>query len=170
MNIARSVLKSKKMAKELWAEAVHCAAYLLNRCPTIEGWSGIKPGISHLRAFGSIVYAHVPDQKRSKLDDKSAKYVFIGYDAWTNGCKLYDLIMKKLIISRDVEFNEKPSWDWNVPKEEIYDFFPLFDDEEREHRGVWEPQSPSSPQTPVIPNQDESKAHNLQILHHILES
>ena len=164
MNMAQSMLKSKKMAKELWVEAVDCAAYLLNRCLTrnvwdktpLEAWSGIKPGISHLRVFGSIAYAHVPDQKRSKIDDKSAKYVFIGYDARKKGYKLYGPIMKKLIISRDVEFNEKPSWDWNVPKEEIYDFFPLLDDEEREHRGVREPQSPSSPQTPVTPNQDES--------------
>ncbi|KAJ8617545.1 hypothetical protein MRB53_013731 [Persea americana] len=107
------------MAKEVWDEAIDCAAYLLNRCPTrnvwnktpLEAWSGIKPGISHLRVFGTIAYAHVPDQKRSKLDDKSAK---------------------------DVEFDEKASWDWNIP-EEVYDFFPLFDDEEREHRGVRQP-------------------------------
>ena len=34
LNMARSMLKSKKMPKELWAEAVDCAVYLSNRCPT----------------------------------------------------------------------------------------------------------------------------------------
>uniref|UniRef100_A0A2N9JBE9 Integrase catalytic domain-containing protein n=1 Tax=Fagus sylvatica TaxID=28930 RepID=A0A2N9JBE9_FAGSY len=88
LNMARSMLKSKKMPKELWAEAVDCAVYLSNRCPTrsVQGktpqqaWSRKKPTISHLRVFGSIAYVHVPNQERSKLDDKSENYEFIGYD------------------------------------------------------------------------------------------
>jgi hypothetical protein len=28
------MLKSKNMSKEFWAEAVRCAVYLQNRCPT----------------------------------------------------------------------------------------------------------------------------------------
>ena len=34
LNMARNMLKSKKMPKELWAEAVDYAVYLSNRCPT----------------------------------------------------------------------------------------------------------------------------------------
>ena len=37
-----------------------------------------NPTISHLCLFGSIAYMHVPDQERSKLDNHSEKYVFIG--------------------------------------------------------------------------------------------
>ncbi|KAE8735701.1 UDP-Glycosyltransferase superfamily protein isoform 3 [Hibiscus syriacus] len=36
-----------------------------------EAWSGRKPGISHLRTFGSIAHVHVPDERRTKLDDKA---------------------------------------------------------------------------------------------------
>jgi hypothetical protein len=77
--MVRSMLKSKNMPKEFWAEAIDCAVYLLNRYKTSslenitpqEAWSGFKPSVSHLKVFGSVAYAHIPDQKRVKLDDKS---------------------------------------------------------------------------------------------------
>ena len=43
-----------------------------------KDYMGKNPAISHLCLFGSIVYMHVPDQERSKLDNHSEKYVFIG--------------------------------------------------------------------------------------------
>ncbi|KAG6427292.1 hypothetical protein SASPL_111534 [Salvia splendens] len=67
-----------------------------------EAWNGRKPGIAHLRVFGSKAYAHVPDQMRSKLDDKSKPFIFIGYDSNTKGYKLYDPTSQKTMISRDV--------------------------------------------------------------------
>ena len=86
MEMARSMLKTKQMPKEFWAEAVQCAVYLLNRCPTKsvqnmtpqEAWSGFKPSVLHLRVFGSIVFSHVPKDLRTKLDEKGEKFVFIG--------------------------------------------------------------------------------------------
>ena len=87
LNMARCMLKAKNMPKEFWAETISCAIYLSNRSPTRsvkdktpqETWSGRKPNVDHLRVFGSIAYAHVPQQERSKLDDRSVKHVFIGY-------------------------------------------------------------------------------------------
>ena len=117
--MVRSMLKSKDMPKEFWAEAVQCAVYVQNRCPhTIvadktpqEAWSGQKPTVSHFRVFGSVAYAHVPDQRRTKLDDKSKRYVFIGYDERTKAFKLFDPIAKKVVVSRDVQVNEESAWD-----------------------------------------------------------
>ena len=43
-----------------------------------------------MKVFGSIAYMHVLDEKRSKLDDKSKKLVFIGYYQKTKGYKLFD--------------------------------------------------------------------------------
>ncbi|KAG6409933.1 hypothetical protein SASPL_127975 [Salvia splendens] len=77
-----------------------------------EAWNGRKPGIAHLRVFGSKAYAHVPDQTRSKLDDKSKPFIFIGYDSNTKGYKLYDPTSQKTMISRDVEFDEEGVWDF----------------------------------------------------------
>ncbi|KAA0051915.1 Retrovirus-related Pol polyprotein from transposon TNT 1-94 [Cucumis melo var. makuwa] len=118
LNMARSMLKCKKMPKEFWAQAVECAVYLSNRSPTRslwnktpqQVWTERKPSIGHLRVFGCMAYAHIPDQKRSKLDDKSEKYVFVGYDANSKGYKLYNPVTKKTIVSRDVVFDEEASW------------------------------------------------------------
>ena len=57
--------------------------------------------------FGSIAYAHVLKQRRTILDDRNAKFVFIDYDSRTKGYKLYDPCSDKVIVSRDVEFDEK---------------------------------------------------------------
>jgi len=61
--------------------------------------------------FGSIAYAHVPKQRRAKLDDRSAEFVLIGYDSSIKGYKLYDPCSGKITISRDVKFNEEREWE-----------------------------------------------------------
>jgi len=78
MDMVRCMLKAKPMPRELWAKAVSTTVYILNRCPTKsvcdktpeEAWSGRKPLIRHLRVFGCIAYAHVPDQLRKSLMTK----------------------------------------------------------------------------------------------------
>ncbi|KAL4361783.1 hypothetical protein GQ457_04G023210 [Hibiscus cannabinus] len=138
LNMARSMLKAKNMPKEFWAEAVSCAVYLSNRSPTKnvdnvtpqEAWSGRKPSVRHIRLFGSIAYAHVPDQGRLKLDDRSSKYVFIGYDSNSKGYKLFNPSNGRIVISRDVEFDEQASWNWEAQEEQSYDFFPYFVEEQ----------------------------------------
>nr|GEX23564.1 retrovirus-related Pol polyprotein from transposon TNT 1-94 [Tanacetum cinerariifolium] len=96
-----------------------------------EAWNGMKPTVSHLRIFRSIAYVHVPSQRRSKLDDRSEKHVFIGYDKHSKGYKLYNLITKKVVVSRDVDFEEEESWDWRIEEHERYDFLPMTDEDER---------------------------------------
>ena len=110
LDMVRLMLKSKRMPKKFWAEAVQCIIYVQNRCPQAklddqtpqEVWSGQKPTISHLKVFGSVAYAHVQDQRRTKLEDKSKRYIFIGYDEKTKRYKLLDSISKMVIVSRDV--------------------------------------------------------------------
>ena len=34
MDMARSMLKEKHLPNDYWADVVHCAMYILNRCPT----------------------------------------------------------------------------------------------------------------------------------------
>jgi hypothetical protein len=114
LDMVRSMLKSKKLPKKFWAEAVQCAIYVQNRCPHAsledktpqEAWSGRNPTVSHFRIFDSMAYAHVPDQQRTKLEDKSKKFVFIGYDEKTKGFKLLGPINKKVMISRDVKVDK----------------------------------------------------------------
>jgi hypothetical protein len=42
-------------------------------------------------------YTHISDQMRTKLDDKSTKLVFIGYNERSKTYNLYNPIEKKVI-------------------------------------------------------------------------
>ncbi|XP_070039297.1 uncharacterized mitochondrial protein AtMg00810-like [Nicotiana tomentosiformis] len=136
--MARCMLKAKSMAKEFWAEVVFCAVYSNNRSPTRnvrdqapqEAWGRRKPSVKHLRIFGSIAYAHVPQQGRAKLDDRSFKHVFAGYDTSSKGYKLYNPSNDKVVVSRDVEFDEELAWNWEAREEISYDFLTYFGNEE----------------------------------------
>lgn len=111
---ARCMLHDANLPKTYWAEAVNMAAYLINRtvCSTLinktpeEVWSGKKVDVSHIRIFGSPVMVHVPKEKRKKLDFKSQKLIFVGFDEYTKGYRCIDTSNYKLCISRDVIFLE----------------------------------------------------------------
>ncbi|KAM2708962.1 hypothetical protein EV2_046705 [Malus domestica] len=168
LDMARSMLKSKRLPKELWAEAVACAIYLSNRSPTRsvwgktpqEAWSGRKPGISDLRVFGrSIAYVHVPDERRTKIDDKSEKFIFIGYDSNSKGYKLYNPNNGKTVINRDVTFDEEGEWDFGSHTCDLH-FFPQF--EEENEQGMMEQarkvqqESTTPPASPTSTNHGNS--------------
>lgn len=125
-----------------------------------EEWGGFKPSVSHLRIFGSIAYAHVPDEKRTKLDDKSEKFVFIGYDSRSKGYKLYNPSNGKIVISRDVEFDEESEWDWSN-LEEDYDFFPFLEEEEQGDEVLEQPISP--PPSPLGPTQAQASPSSSEL-------
>ena len=57
-----------------------------------------------------VSYAHVLDNKRTKLDSKSLKCVLLGISKESKAYRLYDPLSQKIIISRDVIFKEEDSW------------------------------------------------------------
>ncbi|BBH01574.1 transposable element gene [Prunus dulcis] len=71
MEMARAMMHEKKIPLKFWAEAVNTAVYLQNRSPTsaldnstpFEKFSGRKPGVKHLRIFGSLCYITSPHRK-----------------------------------------------------------------------------------------------------------
>ena len=121
-------MNEKGLPKYFWAEAVHTTVHILNRCPTktlkdktpIEAVSGIKSSLIHFKNFGCISYALVLAQKRTKLHEKNQKCVFLGYSDITKGYRLLDVKTKKLVVSRDVIFDEKTTWNWEDKKIKKY--------------------------------------------------
>jgi hypothetical protein len=69
-------------------------------------WSGRDVSYSHLKVFGCKAFAHVPKENRLKLDDKILPYIFLGYGNEEFGFRLWDLIKRKIVKSRDVVFYE----------------------------------------------------------------
>nr|DAD39485.1 TPA_asm: hypothetical protein HUJ06_013808 [Nelumbo nucifera] len=114
MNMVRSMLSEKKTPKTFWPEVVNWIVHILNR----RSWSGVKPSVEHFRVFGCISHVHVPDVKRTKLKDKSFTCVLLGVSEESKAYRLYDPIAKKIVISRDVVFEEEKSWDWDKSYEE----------------------------------------------------
>ncbi|XP_027181738.1 uncharacterized protein LOC113780119 [Coffea eugenioides] len=72
-----------------------------------EVWSGRKPFVGHLRVFRCIAYSHISDQLRKTLDDKGEKCVFIGYSEVSRAYRLYNPVTKRVIVSRDMNFDER---------------------------------------------------------------
>lgn len=125
MNMVRSMLSTRKVPRVFWAEAVSWTFYVLNRCPTLavkditpqEAWSGVKPSVEHFRVWGSIAHVHISDEKRSKLDDKSNTCIFFGFSEESKGYRLYNPQSKKVIVSRDVVFEESKGWNWEEERD-----------------------------------------------------
>jgi len=120
VEMASSILQSKDLPKQYWAEAVNTAVYILNRSPTkavlnktpYEAWFKRKPKVDHFKVFGCIAYSHIPKENREKLDGKGEKCIFIGYSDESKGYRLYNPDTKKVVISRDVIFDEASKWSW----------------------------------------------------------
>ncbi|KAF2320696.1 hypothetical protein GH714_030132 [Hevea brasiliensis] len=79
---------------------------------------------------------------RSKLDEKSEKCIFIGYSPHSKAYRLYNPISGKVIISRDVVFNEEAVLKWNSDKEGIKN--QVLGDFEVEQPASSAPSSPTS--------------------------
>lgn len=78
--------------------AVNWTVHILNHSPTLavrnktpeEAWSGVKPSVGYFCVFGCIGNVHVPDAKRTKLDNKSLPCVLLGVSDVSKAYRLYD--------------------------------------------------------------------------------
>lgn len=110
----RSMIHQSNVPLQFWGEALLTAVYIRNRCPNssidgktpFENWTGNTPDIQNLRIFWSDAFAHVPKEKRTKLDAKAIRCKFLGYSDQQKAYRLWNPITRKIIVSRDVDFNE----------------------------------------------------------------
>ncbi|GKV46281.1 hypothetical protein SLEP1_g53273 [Rubroshorea leprosula] len=131
MNMVRSLMSKSGLPKEYWPKAVNWSVQILNRSPTSplldltpeEAWNGRRPAIDYFRIFGCIANAHVPDQKRSKLDDKGEKCIFLGVSDQSKAYRLYNPLTKKVIISRD-NSEGQTSTDLEVSRQTVEESLP----------------------------------------------
>ena len=84
------------LLRNFWAEAVNIACYLVNMSSLSANnfkqpqkvWTGGPIDLPNIRIFGCTAYSLVDVEKRSKLDDKSKKYIFIGFHSEVKGYKV----------------------------------------------------------------------------------
>ena len=121
--MARSMIKAKGMPAMFWDEAVTTAVFILNRVPTkalkgkmpFEARHGRKPSVSFLRTFGCIGHIRKTKPVLTKLEDRSTSMVFLVYAEGTKAYRFYDPCGDKVLVSRDVVFDEEAAWDWSSP-------------------------------------------------------
>jgi hypothetical protein len=112
--MANCMIQSKGLSLKYWEKAINCENYIVNHTPTKalknitpeEAWNKIKPDVSHFCVFGSVAWAHIPDEKRKALQPKSEKCIFVGYSEDVKGYKLLQPHCNEIIIRRDVKFDE----------------------------------------------------------------
>lgn len=96
------------------------ATYLINRVATrvlesvtpYEALKQKKPNVGHIRVFGCIGYAKVDIPHLKKLDHRSRILVHLGTEPGSKAYRLYDPTTRKIIVSRDVIFDENKMWNW----------------------------------------------------------
>lgn len=111
-DMGRCLLIGSKLPQDLWPYALMHAAYIRNRC-YVERLSqtpyfmltGRKPDLSNMHVFGSVCFTL--EQKRSKLDPKSKRGIFVGYDKESPAFLVYSPDDKRVRKSRSVRFTEK---------------------------------------------------------------
>lgn len=109
---ARAMLIDVSAPKFLWEEAVSYANFLRNVSPTralsgitpYEAFWGKKPDISHVHQFGRACWVLVPEQRRTKLDATSERYMFTGIAENAAGFRYYVPHLRQILTSRNVLF------------------------------------------------------------------
>ncbi|PRQ60643.1 putative RNA-directed DNA polymerase [Rosa chinensis] len=110
----RVLMFQMNVPKKFWSQGVLTATYLINRLPSkvlafkspLEVLKGRKIDLSHLKVFGCTCFVHIQAYQRDKLDPRADKCVFLGYSSTQKGYKRYNLATRKLIVSKDVRFDE----------------------------------------------------------------
>ncbi|KAG7584577.1 Integrase catalytic core [Arabidopsis suecica] len=121
LGMTRSILKHMGVPNYLWGEAIRHATYIINRVSTrtlihqtpYEAFKMKKPNIEHIRVFGCIGYAKTEAAHLKKLDDRSKMLVHLGTEPGSKAYRLFDPTKQRIVVSRDVVFDEDTSWKWN---------------------------------------------------------
>lgn len=102
---------------------------------------------------------HILDQKRSKLDDKGEKCIFLSVSKHSKTYKLYNLVTKKIVISRDVIFDEERFWFWDENNSDHLQADFDGENEEEEHYPL-ENAEPVANEQQIVANPRISTAEN----------
>jgi hypothetical protein len=117
--MARCMIKTKKLSGYFWDEEVSTAVHILNRSLTraVDGktpykaWHGEALAVHYLRTFGCVTHVKITRPSLKKLD-RSIKTVFVGYEPGSKAYWCYDSISRRVVVSRDVIFDEAAAWCW----------------------------------------------------------
>lgn len=121
MEMIRSILKYMKIFNYLWGEFVRYVIYIIDRVEInvlksfilYEIFNGWKFNIIYFRMFRCVGYVKFDSLNEKKFDDRIRILVYLGIEFGLKAYRMFDLIIRKIIVSRDVVFDENSGWKWN---------------------------------------------------------
>ncbi|GJT26484.1 retrotransposon protein, putative, ty1-copia subclass [Tanacetum coccineum] len=112
LDMVRSMMNLTTLPLSFWDYALKSAICILNMVPTenvektpYELWYGKVPNLSYLKVWGceALVKRDTPN----KLEQRFAKYIFIGYPKEMIGYYFYFSPENKIVVARYAELFEK---------------------------------------------------------------
>ncbi|KAK0578805.1 hypothetical protein LWI29_016460 [Acer saccharum] len=112
--MARVMLLSNNVPRNLWAEAINTACYIGNRVflrpgtrnISYELWKGKRPNVSYFHTFGSKCYILNDHDQLGKFDAKSDEGIFIGYALNSRAYRVFNLKTLSVMESSNVVFDD----------------------------------------------------------------
>ncbi|KAM1062317.1 hypothetical protein ACFX2A_027225 [Malus domestica] len=119
LEMVRASLLVAHLPLHYWGEALTSATYLINRLPsrtlnfhtpfqalTSQTSSPPTPNLPP-RVIGCVAFVHLhPPQRKTKLEPRALRCVFLGYATTQKGYRCYHPSSKKMFITKDVSFHE----------------------------------------------------------------
>lgn len=114
------LVRTKCYAIAIWlsrsGKALSVAVHVRNRVTTrglkasptpYEVLFNCKPHVRYRRVFGSRCWYKENTQRSDKLDSRAVEATMIGYSRGPQGYKLWDYEQRTVVVSRDVNFDER---------------------------------------------------------------
>lgn len=97
--------------------------------------------VSNTCVFGCVCYAKSEASYLRKLDDRSRALVHLGIEPESKAYPLYDPTNCRVVVSRDVTFDEDNEWKWNTTKNETTEtraitFMPYHNEEDNDEKNM----------------------------------
>ena len=114
----KAMMCDQDLLTSLWVDATATAVYIHNRSPHAilgdkileEAFIDVKLEVGHLRIFVCLVYIHVPNEKRTKMEPSRKKGTFVSYNETSKAFCIYVLGQRQIVVSRDVAFDEETTF------------------------------------------------------------
>lgn len=114
LNVTRALLFHTKVPIHFLGDCVNAAAFLINRTPSsglenkslYERLHNKVPEYAFLRVFGCLCFVATIPTNKNKFTPRATPCVLLGYPSGVRGYKLLVLETRKIMITRDVTFQE----------------------------------------------------------------